>query len=404
MISRILCIVTLWFAVSLAAYTHASDTLRFGFLGPLSGPNSFLGKEVSSGIELGFAAANEQKLLPYSLQLIKADDQFRPEKTAHLLSELVLHKRVVGFLGNVGTPSTLTILPSLKKYDVPVIAPIGATRILSSKIARPYIFSVRTDYEEEAFKLTQALVKDLDIEPKKISVLLQKDAFGEALLASILRALKHYGLKNPSQILQIRHIPNSEQIDDIAATFLMSKQNPDAIFLATTYQTGAAFIEKLGSLGISPVYATFSFTGLEPFQTASANTSATIITTQVTPPLSLQELLLAQEFFADREYFHETSKYTHLNFEGYLIAKYVAQYLKMHFPNTPPDQSELIEKLRNGKPFDLDFKQTLLFSDPILQYRSLLWQQIIYAGELLPYKASKQTRERVYKNQGGMLP
>lgn len=56
------------------------------------------------------------------------------------------------------------------------------------------------------------------------------------------------------------------------------------------------------------------------------------------------------------------------------------------------------------QPFDLDVNQTLSFLDPILQYQSLVWQQIIYAGKLMPYRLGKYSTIHSYKYQGGLLP
>lgn len=398
---HVLVLITWLISAAMVPLSAQEDELRFGFTGPLTGPNAFLGKQMSRGIRLGFARLNDSNTLAYTVSIAALDDGYEPEQTAPLINELVSLYKVVGLLGSVGTPTAVTSLPLLKQYNIPLIAPLTGARILSSVHAKPYVFNLRANYEEEAFKLVQTLINDFHIKPKEVAILIQKDSFGEGALKGLIRALKHYGLKDANSILQIRYLRNHSAAENAAAQILASPHDPKVVFLIGTYSTSAALINLLDDVGVTPLYAAFSFVGLEPLVERVKGSNAAILASQITPPILASELPIVKEFLADHAQYGDQQLTTSLELEGYIAARLIEYTLQKYSPNTPPTSRQLMSYLESLTSFDLGLKNPLFFSKHAHQATHDIWLQTIYQDKVTPYLPGSKTTDTFIKiNQG----
>lgn len=386
MILKVIVYITL--SIFLLGEKAYSSELRFGFTGPLTGPNAFMGTQVVRGIELGFKRINDSKKLSYQLLLVPLDDGYEPSRTPSQVTTLISDYDVKAVLGSVGTPTNLASLSILSKYQIPLISPLTGAQSLRTERSSPFIFNTRASYTEEAHFLINILVNDLGIKPNEIAIFAQKDSYGDAGLSSIIEALTGAGLKDPTSILQIRHQRNSSEVSHSVADILSVFPIPKAIVMVSTYDTSANFIKELEVFEISPMFAAFSFTGLEALQAQISETKAKVLITQTTPPLNDSESLIIKQLKEDMARFGDQAPPTTMQLEGYINALIVGQaLLPLKDIPTSKDIEDSLKKLAKDN-YDSQEQNELSVLNVKKRH---IWVQLINHGvsQELPY-ADKQ--------------
>ncbi|WP_421847877.1 ABC transporter substrate-binding protein [Marinomonas sp.] len=295
-----------------------ADELRLGFTGPLTGPNALLGQQAVRGIELGFKRLNASGKLNYRLVLHALDDGYEPSRTVPQVMKLIHDDSIKAIIGSIGTPTNLASLDVLAKYNIPLIAPLSGARSLRQSDSKPFIFNTRADYAEEAKNLIEALTNHYGINPNEVAILAQKDSFGDSGLANTLKELKNAGLEDPSNILQIRYQRNSISADNAVADILSVYPTPKAIIMISTYEISANLVMQLEQLGIRPIYASFSYSGLETLYKKVQKYKANIIVTQTTPSFSDTRSMLINQLLEDMKDFGDFDPPTTVQFESYI--------------------------------------------------------------------------------------
>lgn len=377
MILKVIVYITL--SIFLLGEKAYSAELRFGFTGPLTGPNASMGIEVIRGINLGFKRINESEQLNYHLSLVPLDDGYEPSRTPSQVTTLINDYGVKAMLGSVGTPTNLASLSILSKYEIPLISPLTGAQSFRTERSSPFIFNTRASYTEEAYYLVNILVNDLGIKPNEIAIFAQKDSFGDAGLTSTIEALTSVGLRDPTSILQIRHQRNSSEVSHSVADVLAVFPIPKVIILISTYDTSANFIKQLEIFGIYPLFAAFSFTGLEALQAQISETKAKVLITQTTPSLIYSKSPIVKQLKEDMARFGDTAPATTMQLEGYLNALIVGRaLLPLKELPTSKEIEDSLTKLAMDN-YDTQEQNELYVFNPKKRH---VWVQLINKGVL----------------------
>ena len=164
----------------------------------LSGPAQELGKDMQLGASLYFNHVNAKGgVNGRSIVLKTLDDGYEPARAAANTKKLIDDEKVFALFGYVGTPTRQASLPIFTEARVPFVGAFTGAELLRDPFNR-YIFNVRASYFDE----TEAIVQHLTaMSVDKIAVFYQNDAYGQAGLAGVERALKKRNL----QIVAKRH-------------------------------------------------------------------------------------------------------------------------------------------------------------------------------------------------------
>ncbi|MBJ7551042.1 ABC transporter substrate-binding protein [Marinomonas ostreistagni] len=329
----------------LSTNVGAAD-VKLGFTGPLTGPSGSLGQQLVSGIELGFTAINDAQTLPFSLSVLAKDDGYEPSQTPSLIKNMVLNDNIVGLVSSVGTPTAVSAFPILKEFKLPLIAPYTGSSLLEQEDVKPFIFTHRPSYHDEANLLASTIVQDLGIQPSEVAVYIQKDSYGEITLRSLTDALKSYGLKHANELMQIHYVRNQPNTAHAVAQILSRPTAPKAIFLISTFPAAEELITMLDQVGVSPTFAAFSFVSHDMFKGRLAATQAKVLSSQMHPCMNNSE---------DNSVFHrlvqDVNTYTpsvevsSAVFEGYRAAYYIYDVLKFANLKTAPTRKEFLNAL-----------------------------------------------------------
>lgn len=247
------------FAAALAAAAAASaqgvtdSQIVLGQSVPLTGPSQQLGIDMQLGASLYFNAVNARGGVNGRKVALKTlDDGYDPPRAAENTRKLINDDKVFALFGYVGTPTSAAAMPIFTEAKVPFVGPFTGAELLRTP-ANPYIFHVRASYFDE----TEAIVQHLtSMSVTRIAVFYQNDAYGQAGLTGVERALKRRGLDVVAKSTVERNtVDVKKAVDEIA------KSNPQAVVLISAYKSCAAFIRDTKKAGSNPTFWNVSFVG-----------------------------------------------------------------------------------------------------------------------------------------------
>jgi len=163
-------------------HSAAGQEIILGQSCALTGPTSFLGKEMNWGARSYFRTYADGEVL-----LKVLDDQYEPEQCIQNTA-LFIRENVTALFGYVGTPTSKAALPSARQNKMLFFGAFTGAGFLSDVKTNPYTFSVRAGYDMEVENMIRHLKDDLNI--TRIGLFVQRDAFGLAGIKAAAKALK----------------------------------------------------------------------------------------------------------------------------------------------------------------------------------------------------------------------
>jgi branched-chain amino acid transport system substrate-binding protein len=333
-----------------------TDTeIRFGIAAPFSGPAKEMGRQLKLGIETAFAAANEAGGVEgRQLKLITADDGYEPSRTLNAMKQLYEKDQVFGFVDNYGSPTALVSIPyALEHHALYFGAFTGAPSLRHDPPDR-YVFNYRAGYAEEADAIVRYLVKVRGLRPEQIGVLTQQDAYGDAGMDGVAKAVRALRGGVNGQIFRMSYNRNTLNLDDALAQLRRLKVPLKAIVLVATYRPAAKFIEKTRELYPDMIYATISgvgSTGLaDELTLLGSKYTNGVICTQVTPAVDgYASVALAYKNALAKYAPGEAPDY--MSLEAFLTANILIEGLRRVGPQL--DTETLVDKLENIRNFEM---------------------------------------------------
>ena len=250
---RALAAASLLAATSALAQGVTDSQIVLGQSVALTGPAQQLGLDMQMGATLYFNAVNARGGVNGRKIVLKTlDDGYESVRAAANTKKLIQDERVFALFGYVGTPTSQASLPIFTEARVPFVGPFTGAELLHNPV-NPYIFNVRASYFEE----TEAIVQHLTaMSVNKIAVFYQNDAYGQAGLAGVERALKKRNLE-----VVAKGTVERNTVEVAKAVETMKKANPQAVVMISAYKSCAAFIKDMKKVGANPTFWNVSFVG-----------------------------------------------------------------------------------------------------------------------------------------------
>jgi branched-chain amino acid transport system substrate-binding protein len=108
------------------------QTYKIAFQGPLSGDNQQLGINEVNGAELAIEQANAAGDLPFTLELLRADDQGDPAVAPTAAAQVLQDDAVLGVVGPAFSGPTKAVATSYGQANLAVISPSATNDTLST--------------------------------------------------------------------------------------------------------------------------------------------------------------------------------------------------------------------------------------------------------------------------------
>jgi branched-chain amino acid transport system substrate-binding protein len=222
-----------------ASGAFAQETVKIGFILPMTGQQQSTGKQIAAAAKL-FMQQNGDTVAGKKVELIIKDDGAVPDNTKRLAQELLVNDKVAFLAGFGVTPAALAVAPLATEAKVPEVVTAAGTSIITEK--SPYI--VRT-----SFTLAQGSVPMADWAAKngikKVVTMVSDYAPGHDAEKSFTAEFT----KNGGQVVDAISFPLA---NPDFAPFLQKAgdDKPDAIFVFVPSGQGGIFVKQFLERGL----------------------------------------------------------------------------------------------------------------------------------------------------------
>jgi len=286
---------------------------------PLTGPAAQLGLQMQLGAKAYFDAVNAAGGvggLPIVLKTL--DDGYDPAR-CKANTEKFIQEDVFALFGYVGTPTSLAALPLLTAAKIPFVAPFTGAEALRDPFNK-LVFHIRASYYDE----TELIVKQLtQLDLKKIAVFHQNDAYGQAGLKGVLRALDKRGLQ-PTAVATVER----NSVDVAAAVKALVPGQPEAIIQISAYKSCAAFIREARKAGYGGLFYNVSFVGTQALADELGKDAAGVVVSQVMPSPFGTAVGLVNDYQQALHRADAKAEPNYTSIEGYVAARVIVDALR----------------------------------------------------------------------------
>jgi ABC-type branched-subunit amino acid transport system substrate-binding protein len=322
----------------------AADKIIFGQAAALDGPTAALGLGMKAGINAAFAEANKAGgVKGHKLELKSVDDGYEPTKSIEAVNKLLGEDRVFAIAGAVGTPTSVATQPLADKAGAPFIGAFTGTEALRAPY-KPSVVNVRASYFEETEAMVEHLTKDLGA--TKIAIMYQDDAFGQAGLAGVKKALAKREMTLAAEGTYER---NTTAVK--GALLAIKKGDPDAVIMIAAYKPAAEFIKLAKQIKFNATFVNISFVGSDALAKELGSAGAGTVITQVVPFPNDASIPIVARYQEALKASAPSEQPGFVSLEGYLVGRTIVAALEKM--NGEPTRKGFVEAVQKSGSFDL---------------------------------------------------
>ncbi|SAI55537.1 amino acid ABC transporter [Bordetella ansorpii] len=269
---------------------HAAD-IKFGFAGPLTGPQAHYGEDMQNGLTLAIEEANKQGInvggSAARFVLVSRDDQADPRVGVQVAQQLV-DEDVNGILGHFNSGTTIPASRVYHDAGLPQIA--MATSPEYTKQGYDNTFRMMTSDTQQGAAVGKFMVENL--KAKKIALIDDRTAYGQGLADEVEKAVKAAG-----GTIARREYTTDKATDFNAILTNIKAAAPDAIFYGGLDAQSGPMKRQLAALGIKAPLVSGEMTRSDTFLKLAGDASDGTYASLAGVPL---EQMSAGKAFAQR--------------------------------------------------------------------------------------------------------
>jgi ABC-type branched-subunit amino acid transport system substrate-binding protein len=296
-----------------------NDVVVLGQSCALTGPAQELGSEMRLGAQAYFNQVNQAGgVHGRQIKLVTLDDGYEPDRAAANTKKLINEEKVFSLFGYVGTPTSNASLPIFTEAKVPFFGAFTGAESLRNPFNR-YIFNVRASYFDETEKIVEQLTS---LGVRNIAVFYQNDAYGQAGLAGVERALTKRNMKIVSTATVER---NTVAVD--AAVKTLAPKQPDVIVMISAYKSIAAFVKAAKKACYTGQFHNVSFVGSRALAEELGPEGYGVAISQVMPFPFASSLPVVRDYLQAMK-LASSAQASFTSLEGYVAARVFVEGLK----------------------------------------------------------------------------
>ncbi|MGF7162995.1 branched-chain amino acid transport system substrate-binding protein [Rhodoligotrophos appendicifer] len=284
----------------------AQETIKIGFIGPVSGGNAQQGLGARNGFLLAVEQANAGGY-PYKIEPVALDDASDPQTGVSAALKLVNDPGVVGAIGHWNSPVALATIPVFNRYQMPFIV-WGA---ISPKITEqnlPVVTRVTPTLVNENMPLATWVAKDL--KATKIAIVSDTNDYGKANTDSFSEFFKNDG----GEILASEAVPVGTT-DFRAILTRIKGLSPEAIYFGGVITEAGILRKQMSELGLDiPLVGISGFYDPEFIKIAGDAANGTLVSYPKAATNPKQEAMY--KAYEERKFAEPTSPYTKYAFDA----------------------------------------------------------------------------------------
>src|SRR6202048_3274749 len=234
-------------ALALAGTAQAGDTIKIGFVSPLSGPTAVIGNDMRNSFELALDHLG-RKMGGLPVEVIYEDDQLKPEVGKQKTEKLIQADRVNFVTGYIWSNVLLASLkPVIDAQTFLISANAGPSQI-AGQLCSPYFFS--TSWQND--QTPQAIGEYLNQKDVKTLFLIGPNyAAGKDMLAGVKITYK-------GKVIGEEYTRWPDQLDFSAELSKGRAAQPGAIFIFYPGAAGVQFLNQYAQAGLKGQIALYT--------------------------------------------------------------------------------------------------------------------------------------------------
>jgi ABC-type branched-subunit amino acid transport system substrate-binding protein len=322
----------------------SADKITLGQAAALDGPAAALGQGMREGLLAAFAEVNKAGgVKGRKIELVSIDDGYEPNKSIDAAKKLIGEDKVFALIGSVGTPTSVAVQPIAAEAGVPFIGAFTGAEFLREPF-KGNVVNLRASYFQETETMVEHLTADLGV--TKIAIFYQDDAFGQAGLAGVKRALDK---RKMALVAEGTYERNTTAVK--GALLAIKKAEPEAMIMIGAYKPCAEFIKLARQIKLESVFVNISFVGSDALAKELGPAGAGVIVTQVVPLPEDSSIALVGRYQAALKALKPESHPGFVSLEGYAVGRlFVAALEKIDGDVT---RKALLEAVAKTGAFDL---------------------------------------------------
>jgi len=323
----------------------SADKIVFGQAAALDGAASALGLGMKMGLEAAFAEINKAGgVKGRKLELKSVDDGYEPTKSIEAVKKLLEEDKVFAIAGAVGTPTAAATQPIATAAGAPFIGAFTGAEFLREP-HKPLVLNIRASYFQETEAMVEHLTKDLGA--SKIAIMYQDDAFGQAGLAGVKKALE-------KRQMQLAGEGTFERNTVAVKTALLAikKAEPHAVIMISPYKPAAEFIKLAKQIKLDVTFVNISFVGSDALAKELGPVGAGVVITQVVPFPKDAAIPVVGRYQASLKASAPDAQPGFVSLEGYLVGRAIISALEKVSGDLT--RQALIEAVQKAGTLDLD--------------------------------------------------
>ncbi len=232
--------------IAMFSVPKGEETIKIGFMGPLSGGPSLWGQGSLNMINLAVDEINQQGGIDgKKLVIIPEDGKCQSEPAATSAQKLINVDGVKFILGGHCSPETAVIAPILEENNVFGLAGVStATGILDDY---DYMFRTSPSNMDQATLISKVALEKYNLD--KIAVLTASTAFTKSIANDFITSFEDQG----GEIITTEEYIWPDTSDFKTHLTKIKDLNPDAIFVSSQGTEGVQIVKQMKELDIDAV-------------------------------------------------------------------------------------------------------------------------------------------------------
>lgn len=222
----------------------AQESIKLGFIGPLTGGNAQQGLGARNGFLLAIKQANEAGY-PFRVEGVTLDDASDPAVGVSAALKLVNDKQVAAVTAHWNSPVALATTPVFNRYQMPTII-WGAISPKITEANLPVVTRVTPTLEQENRPLAEWLAKSFN--KKKMAIISDTSDYGVANT----NAMSQFFAAAGGTVISKAAAPVGTTDFQTMLTKIKS-DNPDVIYFGGVITEAALVRKQMAALGMSQI-------------------------------------------------------------------------------------------------------------------------------------------------------
>jgi branched-chain amino acid transport system substrate-binding protein len=227
---------------------------RIGIITALTGTQQAFGQAHDRGFDIALEEINASGgVLGKPLEIIKYDDQSKPDIAAQGVAKLVDQDKVSALIGSYSSESTKAIVPLVARRGVPLLMPTAtADNVMENTEGWSFrLCAGATGYADAMV----GFFKEVGL-PKSLAIIYENTNFGQANAASMKKAATAAGIPIAAEESYTAKSPSYT-----AMLQKVKEKNPDALYFASYLLDATSLMHQSRQVDLNPRLYTAAGTG-----------------------------------------------------------------------------------------------------------------------------------------------